>query len=432
MQDSVVDELFFFLMNYTISFVRMSVAHAGAMYSKREVYMKKLLATVVCLLVVPSVSLSGNDDPSSPYAVWKNGPSSDPGYFPIAVWLQDPADANAYKEAGVNLYVGLWEGPTEKQLALLREAGMQTICHQNDVGLKYIGDSVIIGWMHGDEPDNAQRPIVNGQWSPPVLPEKIIADYRTISRKDPSRPVLLNLGQSVAWNNYIGRGVRRNHPEDYPEYAKGSDIVSFDIYPVTSSYPETSGNLWLVPRGVERLLTWTNHQKVVWNCIETTKIRAERRATPHELRAEVWMSIVHGSRGIIYFVHEWAPETDTRRLLNDPEMLDAVTKVNAEIRDLAPVVNSPTFHYGAEVTPTQPEIPVDVMVKRYGGAVYVFSCGMRNGSTDASFLVSGLGERAVAEVLGENRTVEIENGSFTDSFEPWDVHIYRCETLSGE
>jgi hypothetical protein len=45
--------------------------------------------------------------------VWKNGPSVDPNYFPIAVWLQDPKNAGRYKPAGINLYVGLWRGPTE-------------------------------------------------------------------------------------------------------------------------------------------------------------------------------------------------------------------------------------------------------------------------------------------------------------------------------
>ena len=53
----------------------------------------------------------------STYAQWSHGPSSDPTYFPIAVWLQDPRNALAYKRAGINLYVGLWQGPTESQLA---------------------------------------------------------------------------------------------------------------------------------------------------------------------------------------------------------------------------------------------------------------------------------------------------------------------------
>ena len=29
---------------------------------------------------------------------------------------------------------------------------------------------------------------------------------------------MVNLGQGVAWDDYIGRGIRRNHPEDYVEY----------------------------------------------------------------------------------------------------------------------------------------------------------------------------------------------------------------------
>jgi hypothetical protein len=69
---------------------------------------------------------------------------------------------------------------------------------------------------------------------------------------DPSRPVFLNLGQ-VAWDHWIGRGVRRNRPGDYPEYVKGADIVSFDIYPVVHGDKEIAGKLEFVARGADRL-----------------------------------------------------------------------------------------------------------------------------------------------------------------------------------
>jgi len=384
-----------------------------------------VILCVMLISVVDAQTQNSQHGEKNAYYAWKNGPPGDPGYFPIAVWMQDPHDAGAYKKAGINLYVGLWEGPTEEQLSLLRSAGMQAVCYQNDIGLKYRDDTTIIGWMHGDEPDNAQGPVVNGQWGPPILPEKIIADYRDIQAKDSSRPVFINLGQGVAWNNYIGRGVRRNHPEDYQEYVKGGDVISFDIYPVTSPYPEIKGNLWYVAGGVERLKTWTNNKRIIWNCIETTKIRAERRVTPHELKAEVWMSLIHGSMGIIYFVHEWLPEVDTRKLLHDPEILEAVTAVNRQIHKLAPVLNSPTIAFGAEVTTLRPDIPVKAMVKRYDSETYVFAVGMRNGSTDASFLVSGLTEKTTAEVLGEEQQIEVVNGVFQDTFEPYEVHLYR-------
>src|SRR5947208_1355341 len=45
----------------------------------------------------------------------------------------------------------------------------------------------------------------------------------------------------------------------------------------------------------------SDDRKVVWNCIECTHIsNPEAKATPQQVRAEVWMSLVRGSRGLIY------------------------------------------------------------------------------------------------------------------------------------
>jgi hypothetical protein len=183
------------------------------------------------LLVLIAAGRGTEAGRTSPYARWKNGPPTDENYFPIAVWLQSPANAARYKAAGINLYVGLWRGPTSNQLAELQKAGLSVICSQNRAGLENKDNPVIVGWMHGDEPDNAQSLTQGKGYGPPILPEQIVRDYERILAADPSRPVLLNLGQGVAWDNYIGRGVRRNHPEGYPEYVQGCDIASFDIYP---------------------------------------------------------------------------------------------------------------------------------------------------------------------------------------------------------
>ena len=206
-----------------------------------RVFLPVIMALLLHVPLLHSQSEVTNSIVQNPYGDLMFGPSSNPEFFPIAVWLQDPEDAEAYRKAGINLYVGLWQGPTEEQLATLKAAGMPVICHLNDFGKTRLRDKTIVGWMHGDEPDNAQRPIIDGKWSPPVKPEKIIADYEKIKEIDRSRPVFLNLGQGVAWNNYIGRGVRRNYPEDYREYVKGGDIVSFDIYPVSNNSPEIAG-----------------------------------------------------------------------------------------------------------------------------------------------------------------------------------------------
>jgi hypothetical protein len=340
--------------------------------------------------------------------------------------LQSPANADKYRAAGINTYVGLWRGPTEEQLAALKRAGMKVICGQNGAGLGHRDDSTIIGWMHGDEPDNAQSLGSGKGYGPPIAAQKIIDDYQRLRAADPSRPVLLNLGQGVAWDNYIGRGVRRNHPEDYREYIKGCDIASFDIYPVVHDSPEISGKLWFVAHGVERLVKWSAGEKVVWNCIECTHIsNAERKATPRQVRAEVWMSLIHGSRGLIYFVHQFKPVFREAALLDDVEMLAAVTALNRQIAELAPVLNSPTVNESVIVSSENAAVPIATMLKRYKDEIYLFAVPMREGNTDATFKLKAPEHRQVVEVIGENRTIAGTGGEFRDTFAAWDAHVYR-------
>jgi len=305
---------------------------------------------------------------------------------------------------------------------------MKVICHQNKTALEQADDPTIIGWMHGDEPDNAQSLGQGKGYGPPILPETIIEDYREIQAKDPTRPVLLNLGQGVAWDGWHGRGVRTNHPEDYPEYVKGCDIASFDIYPAVHNKPEVAGNLWFVANGVERLKKWTEDKKPVWNCIECTRIsNPDTKATPHQVKCEVWMSIIHGSMGLIYFVHEWQPSFNESALLSDPEMLSAVTAINQQITNLAPILNSPTIEDAANVSSSNEAVPVATMAKKHDGTTYLFAVCMRGEKTTATFTLHQPGNYKTVEVIGENRTIEINNGVFKDNFEAWDVHLYKIK-----
>lgn len=389
--------------------------------------LRSLLAGGI-LLFTPSLA-QGGDTPGglhTAYARWTNGPPARPDFFPIAVWLQPPAKAEAYRRAGINTYVGLWHGPTEDQLAALGRAGMKLVCEQNEVGRRHLADPTIIAWMHGDEPDNAQSLGEGKGYGPPIPPARIQEDYARIRAADPSRPVLLNLGQGVAWDDWHGRGVRTRHPEDYPEYIRGGDIVSFDIYPVVHDRPAVSGKLWFVAQGVERLVRWTEGRKPVWTCIECTRIsHPTAKPTPHQVRAEVWMALIHGSQGLIYFVHEWRPRFNESALLGDSEMLAAVTGINRQILELAPVLNEPAPHRSASVATANPEAPVAVLAKRHATDLYLFAVAMRDATTVATFSPAAGQPDATVEVLGEERTLRLTNQRFSDRFAPWDVHLYR-------
>jgi hypothetical protein len=366
-------------------------------------------------------------DVESGYAKWKNSLPADPSFFPLAVWLQDPRNAEKYKAAGINVYVGLWQGPTEEQLAALKKAKMPVICDQNEIGMKHKDDPTIAGWMHGDEPDNAQALPGGKGYGPPIATDKIIDEYKKLKAADATRPVFLDLGQGVAWDGWIGRGVRTNKPEDYAEYVKGADVVSYDIYPVAHDNKDVAGKLWLVPFGVERLCKWTNNEKIVWNCIECTHIGTpDKIATPHQVKAEVWMSLIHGSKGIIYFVHQFKPTFNEHALLDDPEMLTAVTALNKQIQELARVLNSPVVKEGATVASSDTNVPIDALTKRDGGATYVFAVGMRDGAAKGLFQVPGI-KAGKVEVIGENRALELANGKFEDEFKAFDVHLYKIK-----
>jgi len=315
-----------------------------------------------------------------------DGMPTAPAYFPLAVWCQAPANAARFRAAGINLYVALWQGPTAAQLDALKQAGMPVVCDQNAVGLARHADPVIAAWMHGDEPDNAQE-LPKGQegYGPPIAPARIVADYRRLRKADPSRPVMLNLGQGVAWDGWYGRGVRTNHPEDYAAYARGSDIASFDIYPAVHDRPGIAGRLELVPFGVARLRGWAPG-KPVWACIEASRIsNTAYKVTGEQLRYEVWAAVTAGARGIIYFVHQFAPVFREASLLDDAPLLAAVTAVNRDVLALAPFLNAPDAARPVAVTTDPPGVPVAVLDKRRGAEERVLVCTLRRAAAPVRF-----------------------------------------------
>jgi hypothetical protein len=370
-----------------------------------------LLLTVSILAASPSSVLEGKST------------------FPIAVWLQNPKNAAKFKAAGINLYVGLYRGPTAEQLEALTKAGMPVICGQSARSLAFKDNPIIVGWMHDDEPDNAQALPEGKGWGPPVLPSVIQEDYRKMREADPTRPVLLNLGQGVAWDNWIGRGVRRNKPEDYPEYVKGADIVSFDIYPAVHDHVEVAGKLEFVARGVERLRDWAGPGRTVWNCIEAARISNEKiKPTAEQIRSEVWMSIIHGSRGIIYFVHQFKPNFSEASLLEDTELLRGVTRINAQVQSLAPVIHSDPA--GWEVIATsEAGLKVATMTREHLGTNYIFAVAMENRAGEVSLKSPELSRVGSVEVIDESRSVMVTSGGIRDEFKPYEVHLYRFKAV---
>jgi hypothetical protein len=354
-----------------------------------------------------------------------NGFPTEPGFFPVGVWLQHPRNAAAYARLGINTYIGLWEPPTHAQLAELERHGMHLITAQSARTLALGNAHVIKAWLQPDEPDNAQ-PDGRGGWGDCILPDAVVSRYEALRAADPTRPVFLNFGQAVANPSWFGRGSKcaRIPPQSYyTASSAGADILSFDIYPAAEERQRhVMGRLELVGRGVANLRAWSHPSQPVWNAIETTHINnPARRPLPHEVRSEVWMSLIHGSSGIFYFVHEWQPSFREDAVFRYPDTVGEIARVNAEIRELAPVLKGETLAGRVEV-----KAPVDIatLVKRQGSATYVFAVSMEKRPARAVLVLPGLHDTE-ATVLGEDRAIPLRRGALEDDFAPYGVRLYR-------
>ncbi|PHQ72034.1 MAG: hypothetical protein COB93_01605 [Sneathiella sp.] len=378
------------------------------------------------LLTVPKAGYSAEPDRSLSHLL------ENPAFFPLGVSLQAPDKASAYKEIGINLYVGLWKGPTSDQLARLKAANMPVFSAQNEVGLTDPNNDMIIGWAQKGEPDN-------GQWvdgalraGPPILPAEMWARYEKMRAADPTRPVLLNLGQGVALDHWHGRGPRTNHPEDYEDYVKAADIVSFDIYPVTHRDLAVRGRLDLVAKGVDRLIKWTDGGKPVWAVIGASRIdNPDIIPTKEEVRNQVWLAIIHGAKGIIYFVHQFRPTFIEAALLQHGDLRDAVKAINHRITSLAVILNSESLKDAVSTTNATPRgsgerfTSIASLVKRDKCHLYIFAGSRSKLPGAALFHVKQPDLHPNVVVLDENRSIKTVEGRFRDNFGAYETHLYQ-------
>jgi hypothetical protein len=387
-------------------------------------------AAVLAFLMMPiglfcPVAIGANQPKAMDARSFAKGLPSEPSFFPIAVWLQQPHNAEAFKSIGINTFVGLWNPPTEEWLSQLEQQGMHLIVEQTPEALALKDSNVIRGWMQIDEPDNAQ-PDGKGGYVDCIMPKEIVRRYEEMRSRDATRPVFLNFGQGVANPEWIGRGATCAaiaQDRYYTEASRGADIVGFDIYPVAEvEQDHVKGRLELVGRGVRNLKQWVPPGVPIWADIETTHINnPKRRATPSEIYSEVWIAIINGANGIMYFVHEWQPSFREDGVFRYQDTVAELTKINKQIGELALLLNSPSLEDAADI-----RAPVEIarMVKQDGDAIYVFAANMENKSGQARVSITST-VSGVVTVLGEGRTIELKDGSFDDHFKGYGVHIYQ-------
>jgi hypothetical protein len=273
-----------------------------------------------------------------------------------------------------------------------------------------------------------------------------MSEYKLMVDKDPTRPVMIGLGQGAAVNSWYGRGNRTNKPRDYRKYSKWADMVSFDCYPMNENRlfeaggidykirfnTEIANSIWYIANGIDNLREATDYSKPVWVWLECTNMHslAQFDLQAYHIKAEAWMALIHGANGIGYFCHDLQPNLVQGGVLQAKysSYLQAISDNNALITANAPILNTQTVSNAATVSTDSVGKPVDIMVKRVGSFTYIYAVSMRPGTPKATFALRDFVGTSSVEVLGENRTITAKEGVFQDTFTDYGVHIYKVAT----
>lgn len=339
-------------------------------------------------------------------------------------------NASRFAGIGVNTYYGMVQGEiTAANMQLVKNAGIGVYTNSQSQALALSDTSMFAGWIHPDEPDNAQQtPTCSGD-CPCTDPQVIINAYNSFKAADSVRPVAINVGRCLGNPSNPDRGsvcsTASRNPGDYPKYFSGANVISNDIYPVNNN----GSVMTYIADAVDKMILYKSQAGApagttptyIMQGIETTQIQSTQgKPTPAQTKLETWLAIIHGATGIYYFVHIITPSFIEAGIFNDPAMVSQVTATNSRIQGLASVINSASVAGNSVASGSR----IDFCVKNTGGHKYLFACNPLSTPTSATFTIPGLGA-GTATVLDESRTVGFAANQLTDSFAAYDVHLYQ-------
>ena len=311
-------------------------------------------------------------------------------FFPRMVWAQCPWAYDLALAAGINTFMGSC-GSSEEQIGALRGKALSI----TPVETRRDGPGVI-GFHHVDEAD-AVLPRIEDL---PILPPS------KVSR----RPTFLTLTNHF----FSGSSPLPQGRSMYPGMIARAEMVGFNLYPLQTwcrrvtlhAVFEAQRELVVLARG-----------KPTYQWIEAGPMEfcAGLDPSPALVRAETWLAIAGGARGIGWFPGVWS----------DPVAAE-IRRLSGEIAALAPAL----LGEDGEAIVTPGDSPVRAGVRRANGATYVIAVNSWTKPATARIRVPGLTASSV-RVFGEKRTLTVKGGAFVDSFRGLRARIYVAAPAWG-
>jgi hypothetical protein len=330
---------------------------------------------------------------------------STPDFFPIAVWgSYDHTQANIAKDKAVGLNTYLWAADP-MFASSVRASGMRVI---QDESLRSSVGSETAGWLLADEIDMTQGPAA------------CTGSLQQIKNGLPQ-------DGRFHFTNY-GKGVLLWETDAQAAcFVNAQHVTSSDLYwhtdpnqigmigeswlpegerPMTLSEVKRSSNYGYQVDRMRALDARDGVRRPIWNFVEVgwpwqEATTAADYITPAEIRAAVWHSVIAGARGIIYFQHSFNGPCDNHHALRSTQscytdVIPMVSSVNAQLKNLAPVLNAPTVTSGTTTSSS-----IRSMTKWHSGHFYVFAGSRNNASSTGTVSIPCVGN-ATAVRLGES------------------------------
>jgi hypothetical protein len=323
--------------------------------------------------------------PASPFAGIAGGAIMLDGqpFFPLLVLAQCPTGYEQSLAAGITLFVENPCGGISAQTEGLAGRAL-SLTSADEAGL---GGNGVIGWYY---PDEADLKGMTGESLPQFPSVTATARLRVLT--------LSNHFYSATAPLPAGRAV-------YPGLIEQADVVGFDLYPLqefcaASRLPDVAT--------AQRELVALAAGKPTFQWIEASTWRCHRpalRVTPETVRAESWLAIAGGARGLGFFPADW-----------DPAVTPGIAAVSTEATALAGALLAPEL-------PVTASAPLVAAARAVNGALYVVAVNPTRRVVHARISAPGLSGRPLT-VVGERRGLSPSADSFTDDFAPLAVHLY--------
>src|SRR3954468_20136407 len=271
-------------------------------------------------------------------------------------------------------------------------------------------------WKGADEP----------QWGKRSVPALVRA-YNVIHKEDPNHPV---------WIVHAPRGT----VEQLKPYDATYDIGGVDIYPV--SYPmgrhldasDKNREISVIGDYTRKMLRVTDDRKPIWLTLQiafsgTSPPRAPLRfPTFTQQRFMTYQAIINGARGLVYYggsLPSTLSERDKPYGWNWTYWERVLRPIVEEVGDKGPLEEA-LCAANSKLPATANSKTVELCVREVGREIFLLAC-CREPEKTAHVQFSGLpADVAEGDVLFESpRTVKAKNGTFSDWFAPWDVHVYK-------